>query len=190
MPEAGQMLDRLLDPAPIVGYDREDTLPLERAVDEHERDALFERTEDQAVARRRARDDEPVDLAAPKSLEHLALAFGLAIGVRQESGVARGGQAVLDPPHDRGEERIREIGDHDPDAVRAPSSKPTCQAVGFVVEAPHGGLDTAGGLRGHEVAGLGVEHTRDRGGIDAGELSDFAKGHARGRHHRNVPAWR
>jgi hypothetical protein len=61
--------------------------------------------------------DEAIDLTRAHRLEVDPLALRGVVGVGDQRGVALVGEALLDPAHDRREERVGEVGDDDPDGV-------------------------------------------------------------------------
>ena len=101
-------------PLAVVDRDRRQALVLEAAVDEHDRLGELARLVDELAVEARGRGDEAVDLAGAHRLEVLALAVRVVVGVGDQRRVAGRAEAVLDPAHDRREERVREVGSSTP----------------------------------------------------------------------------
>ena len=103
------------------------------------------------------RGDEAVDLPRPHGAHVHALALGVVVRVRDQRGVARFLQTVLDAAHDRREQRIGDVRDQHPDRVGAIGLQSTGDRIRPVPELFGDGKHTTGGVAVDEAAGLRVE---------------------------------
>ena len=132
--------------------------------------------------------DHSVDLARAHGVEVVALACGVVVGVGDQGRVAGRLEPVLDPAHDRREQRVGEVGDEDPDRVGAVGLEAAGDRVRPVAERLRDLDHAAGRLLVDEPPRLGVQRARHRPGVHVGEAGDVAKGRRGGtaghaRHH-------
>ena len=159
---------------------------VEPAVDEHDRQPGRRHLVEQAVVEPRGRGDHAVDLPRAHRLEVVALALGVVVGVGDQRRVAGLLEPVLDPAHDRREQRVGEVGDEHADRVRPARLQPARDRVRPVAERL-GRLDHAQRrLLVDQPPRLRVQRARHRARVHGREPRDVAQrrrggaaGHAR-----------
>ena len=88
------------------------------------------------------REYDAVDLALAHGLDNAALAFGIAVGAREQESVAKGRGDVLRPADELRVEGIADVGDHKADCVAAAQAEPLRNSIGRITELRDRASDT------------------------------------------------
>jgi hypothetical protein len=132
--ERHDVLDREPYPPAVIDRDGRHRAVLEAAVDEHERGAGRGQLHQQLAVESGRGGDEPVHLPPAHCLEIDALALRIVVGVDHQRRVTGLVEAILDPPQNRREQRVRDVRDHNSNRVRPARLEPSGDPVGAVSE--------------------------------------------------------
>jgi hypothetical protein len=112
--ERHEVLDRQLHPTGVVRSHRGDLEPVHLPVDQDHPDALLVQRGEQRMVEQCGRHDQALDLSRAQRADLRVLATQVVVGAHDQGAVAGGVQHVLDAAHDRREERVGQVGDHQP----------------------------------------------------------------------------
>ena len=128
------MREDLANPFLLVVHDGGDRRIVDAPVDCDDRQPLGRKPRDRLVDALDARKDQPVASARAQHVGDLRLLVEPAVGVREDRQVAALGERILDAADDRREDRIGDVGNHDPDGPRAVRPERVGGGVWVVVE--------------------------------------------------------
>lgn len=80
------------------------------------------------------REDDAVDLTLPHGLDDAGLAFGIAVGAREQERIAKGRGDVLGAADELRIEGISDVGHHKADCVAAAQAQPLRHPIGLITE--------------------------------------------------------
>ena len=123
-----------------------------------------------------AGQQQPVDLAADEVVYHLGLGVRVCVGVRHEHHVASGAGFRLDLESKLREERIADVGKHQPEHAGGSTPQRTSTEVRSIAEQvdsrPHSGGRGLG-----DALGTVVDHVAHHGGAHTGVAGNIGSGH-------------
>jgi hypothetical protein len=180
VPEPNQVLDQAPRPGDAVALHEVAVVAAQRAVDEHERDAVL--PHDAEVGPRalpHRRDQEALDLEGEHVLEIPALALDVGLRVTEDHVVAGAPGDLLRAAYDEGEERVGDIGDDQSDRPGPATGQAAREAVRDVARLGDGSLDSAARILAHAAV---VDHARDRHRGNARLRRDLSHRHPHAAH--------
>ena len=126
----------------------------------------------------------PVGIIVPIYIimNNLQLLDNILVAVAQDHGVAVLPCSILHAPSNRREERVTDIGDDQPERMRALEREHPGGGVRVVLELVHGRQDPIAQVIRDEPRS--IQHVRYRAGGDSGSAGDVADGYHRGSLHR------
>lgn len=170
------MRDGQPDSCVVVGNDRGKRSIRKATVDEDNRQARGRDVTEQTCLHERGGRDEPVDMACLQRLEDEPLPGRVVISVRQEKRVSVRLKAVFDPPNDRREAEIRDVGDHDADALRAARAHRPGDLVRSVAERRRRLEHATSRLLIDEEARLGIQSAGNSRFVNLRQTGDIPRG--------------
>ena len=157
MSEPHEVVDGERDPARVVVRDRRRVPRVAAAVHQHHRQSELAAARDEGIAVRYGGENHPVDAAGGQTLERLAGAVGIVVGVGDDRGIAGVAERALDAAQDRRKDRVREVGDQHADRGRTPSAQACRHRVRDVAQPAGHRAHALGHRRGHELARAGAQ---------------------------------
>ena len=175
--EVDQVARRHRSARPVVVQDVRKRAPRQAAHGDDHRCEPGRRLEDVTVAEAGAGDDDGVDTAAEQMVHAPRQSLGVVLGLEDERQHLLGGEGLGDAVDHRGDERVGEIADDDPDGRRRPPAQRPGDVVAAVAEVL-GGLAHPGDRRRVDEMRFGrVEGARHRRSVHPDALGDVLEGH-------------
>ncbi len=168
------MLAAALGGVIVVGGDGVEAGEAEAAIDQHGRRQVGRARGEGGDVVARRRNDEAVGLARQQDLDAVRFLLGVLVAAHQQDLIVGLGRQLLDAMHQRGEERVGEVGDDDADGARLLPAQAGGEVIGPVAKLRHRRQHALLAVVGNRAAaGQHVGHRRRR---DRGQLRDVADG--------------